>query len=128
VAEAAPQSGSRALDGQPSGNADGAIIYAGACAGCHEATGQRFSAHGIHLASSKVITMPDPRNLAHVILEGIRPPLTSPAAEMPGFADALTDRQVAALMTYLRGTFSDQPAWNAVEDRVRHVRTAPNGS
>ena len=72
--------------------------------------------------------MPDPRNLAHVILEGIGAPLASSAAEMPGFADALTDRQIATLMTYLRGTFSDQPAWSAVEDTVRHARTSPNGS
>ena len=81
-------SGSLALgdESTTSSKADGAILYAGACASCHEATGQRFSARGIHLASSKVITMPDARNLAHVILEGISPPHGSPAAMMPGFA------------------------------------------
>ena len=109
-------------------SADGAIIYAGACAPCHEATGQRFSARGIHLGSSKVVTMPDARNLAHVILEGIASPEASPAAMMPGFADALSDAQVAALMGYLRATFSNRPAWSDLEGTVRGVRRSPEGS
>jgi len=108
--------------------ADGAVIYAGACAPCHEATGQRFSARGIHLASSKLVTSPDGRNLAHVILEGIAPPQASPAAMMPGFADTLSDTQVVALMTYLRSSFSDRPIWNDVEDTVRRVRRSAEGS
>ena len=109
-------------------SADGAIIYAGACAPCHEATGQRFSARGIHLASSKVVTMPDASNLAHVILEGIAPPQASPAAMMPGFADTLSDAQVVALMTYLRSSFSDRPIWGDIEDTVRRVRRSAEGS
>jgi mono/diheme cytochrome c family protein len=128
LARPEPQSGSRALgDRDAITTADGAIIYAGGCASCHEATGQSFSARGIHLASSKVVTMPDARNLAHVILEGIAAPEASPAATMPGFADAFTDAQVAALMTYLRGAFSDRPAWSNVEDTVRQVRRSQAG-
>jgi mono/diheme cytochrome c family protein len=100
-------------------NTDGAVIYAGACAFCHETTGQRFSSQGIHLAISKVLTLPDPRNLIHVIRDGIGAPAGTPAAFMPGFADALTDQQVAALVRYLRATFTDQPAWSEVEEHVR---------
>jgi mono/diheme cytochrome c family protein len=122
-------SGLRALGGsQTIRSADGAIIYAGACAPCHETTGQRFSARGIHLASSKVITMPDARNLAHVILEGIAPPQASPAAMMPAFADTLIDAQVVALMTYLRSSFSDRPIWDDLEGTVRRVRRSAEGS
>jgi mono/diheme cytochrome c family protein len=110
------------------GGADGAAIYAGACAGCHEATGQSFSARGIPLGDSKVISMPDARNLAHVILEGIEAPHASPAATMPGFADGLTDRQVAELMIYLRKTFSDKQAWEGLENTVRKVRAASPAS
>jgi mono/diheme cytochrome c family protein len=121
-------SGSRALGGsQTIRSAEGAIIYAGACAACHEATGQRFSARGIHLASSQVVAMPDARNLAHIVLEGIAPPLASPAAMMPGFADTLSDAQVVALMTYLRSAFSDRPMWNDLEGTVRRVRRSAEG-
>jgi mono/diheme cytochrome c family protein len=112
----------------PTGRSDGATIYAGACALCHEANGRQFSAQGIDLVSSKVVAMPDPRNLIHVVLHGIEPPAGAPAALMPGFADAMTDRQVVALVTYLRGTFSDQPPWRDVEDRVRQAREPAKGS
>ena len=43
---------------------------------------------------------------------------------MPGFGAAFTDSQVAALMAYLRSTFSDQPAWSGLEDTVRAARQA----
>jgi mono/diheme cytochrome c family protein len=109
-------------DTKSEGGADGAVIYAGACALCHEPTGQAFSAHGIALTASKVVAMPDARNLSRVILEGIDPPNASPAALMPGFGAALTDSQIAALMAYLRRSFSDQPAWSGLENTVREAR------
>ena len=128
-AESQSQSGSRALTTRDAiTSADGAIIYAGACAPCHEASGQRFSARGIHLASSKVVTMPDARNLARVTLYGITPPAASPAAQMPGFADVLTNEQIVALMGYLRRTFSDQAPWSELEAVVRDVRRSASGS
>jgi mono/diheme cytochrome c family protein len=111
----------------PAQRSDGAVIYAGACALCHEPTARQFSTQGIDLMFSKVVAMPDPRNLIHVVLNGIEPPAGTPAALMPGFADAMTDKQVVALVTYMRATFSDQPPWRGVEDQVRAAR-APKGS
>jgi nicotinate dehydrogenase subunit B len=90
---------------------------------CHESTGLRFSAKGIPLAVSKVIALPDPRNLIHVVLEGIPAPPQSPAASMPGFASAMTDTQVVALVRYLRSSFSNQPPWKDVETHVRKERS-----
>ena len=110
-----------------SASTDGAILYAGACALCHEPTGQHFSAHGIPLRASKVIAMPDARNLAHVVLDGIDPPNASPAAMMPGFAAAFTDGQLTQLLAYLRRTFSDQPPWSQLEDKVREARQSTRG-
>ncbi len=103
-------------------------IYAGACAQCHEPSARSFSAHGIHLAQSKAVAMPDPRNLIHVILEGIEPPAGAPAALMPGFGATFTDEQLAVLVTFVRAKFSDQPAWNGVQDQVRKLRHDKNGS
>lgn len=99
-------------------NAKGALLYAGACAMCHEPTGLRFSAKGIPLALSKVVALPDPRNLIHVILDGIHAPPRAPAATMPGFAGTFTDDQMVSLITYIRSTFSNQPPWREVESQV----------
>ena len=71
--------------------------------------------------------MPDARNLIHVILEGIEAPAGAPAATMPGFAGALTDQQVVALVRYLRSTFSNQPEWTDVESQIRKTRRADKG-
>ena len=38
---------------------------------------------------------------------------------MPGFADSMTDEQIAALLSYLRARFSNQPPWSGVEKTVR---------
>jgi mono/diheme cytochrome c family protein len=125
-ATAAPAGDGTTGSGSPAGP-DGAVVYAGACAFCHERAGQGFSAHGIHLALSKVVALPDPRNLIHVILDGIEPPPRAPAAFMPGFGEALTNAQVAALVAYLRANFSNQPAWSDVEEQVRKIRQTNKG-
>jgi mono/diheme cytochrome c family protein len=105
-------------------NATGAVIYAGACASCHERTGQSFSAQGIPLTASKVLALPDPQNLIHIIREGIPPPEGAPAATMPGFANALTDDQMVVLVNYLRSNFTRQKPWSDVDGFVRRIREA----
>ncbi len=107
---------------QDASNAAGASLYAGACASCHERTGQRFSAQGLPLTLSKVLRLPDPQNLIHIIRDGIAPPDGAPAAMMPGFAGALTDEQVIALANYLRSNFTDQRPWTGVERAVGESR------
>jgi mono/diheme cytochrome c family protein len=41
---------------------------------------------------------------------------------MPGFANSMSDDQISALLSYLRGRFSNQPAWAGVEQTVRDAR------
>jgi mono/diheme cytochrome c family protein len=43
---------------------------------------------------------------------------------MPGFAGELTDKQVIALVDYLRARFTDLPAWTDVSERVKEIRQA----
>jgi mono/diheme cytochrome c family protein len=104
-------------------NDESALIYTGACAGCHE--GPRALPYGgIDLALSSAISGPSAQNLINVILYGL------PAAEaahgpiMPGFAASLSDGQLAALARYLRSRFSDQPPWTDIEEGVHAARNA----
>jgi len=41
---------------------------------------------------------------------------------MPGYAYALNDAQVAAVVQFMRESFTDQPAWNGVQDAVKRIR------
>jgi mono/diheme cytochrome c family protein len=102
-------------------DAPGAPIYQAACATCHESD-RPLPFSGIDLRLSTALSAPDPRNAANVILAGIRPVSGERSPIMPGFANSMTDGQIAALLGYLRGRFSAQPAWSGVEQFVRDAR------
>jgi mono/diheme cytochrome c family protein len=109
----APQGGS--------GDASGGAVYAAACSTCHG--GDRPPPFGgIDLALSSAISGPDARNAANIVLSGIRPREGERSPIMPGFADSMTDEQIAALLTYLRARFGGQPAWTGIVETVRDAR------
>ena len=105
----------------PKADAVGAAIYAAACATCHE-TGRTLPYGGVNLALSTAIAGPDPRNVANIVLSGVRPVEGERSPIMPGFAASMNDGQVTALLNYLRARFSSQPAWTNVEKTVEDAR------
>src|ERR1700730_84547 len=99
----------------------GAAIYAAACATCHE-TGRTLPYGGVNLALSTAIAGPDPRNVANIVLSGVRPVEGERSPIMPGFAASMNDGQISALLNYLRARFSNQPAWTGVQKTVEDAR------
>jgi mono/diheme cytochrome c family protein len=99
----------------------GAVIYAAACATCHD-SGRPPPYGGIHLALSSTISGPDPRNLANIVLSGVRPVEGERSPIMPAFADSMDDAQIAVLLNYLRSRFSEQPAWTGIEKIIVEAR------
>ena len=99
----------------------GARIYAAVCAGCHE-SGHPLPYGGVSLSLSTAPQGPTPDNLINVTLYGLSAAPGERSAIMPGFRGSLNDAQVAALMSYIRGRFTDRPAWSDLEDRVRAAR------
>ncbi len=103
------------------GTTSGAQIYAAACAGCH-ATDRAPPFGGINLALSTALTSPDARNAANIVLSGIRPTAGERSPIMPGFADSMSDGQIAALLDYLRTRFGNASPWTNTADIVRDIR------
>jgi mono/diheme cytochrome c family protein len=66
----------------------------------------------------------DAGNLVRVILHGIAPAGNAAGPRMPGYADALNDAQVARLVTYVRASFTERPAFANVGTTVREARAA----
>jgi mono/diheme cytochrome c family protein len=102
-------------------SASGASFYAAACAACHE-SGRPPLYGGFNLGLSTAISSPDPRNLANIVLSGVRPIEGERSPIMPGFATSMSDAQISALLNYLRARFSNQPAWTGVEKTVQDAR------
>ena len=101
--------------------ADGAQIFAGACAVCHELP-EALASPPPALGLTTSLNAPDPANVIHIVLEGLAPETGEKGALMPGFAAELTDPQVAALIDYLRAHFTGEPAWRDVTERVVTIR------
>jgi mono/diheme cytochrome c family protein len=102
-------------------NPQGAELYAGVCAACHETGGQvPFTVASLGQHTS--LHAPDPRNVIHVILRGIQPPEGTVGAMMPAFADTLNDAQIAEIVGYLRARFSRGPQWSNIGDEIARIR------
>jgi len=99
---------------------DGEKIYQATCASCHEGHA-RGPFGGIDLSLSTGPSGPDARNVLNVVLWGLPPAEGVRSPSMPGFAGALTQKQLVDLLTFVRSRFSDKPAWKQIEKDVRET-------
>ncbi len=91
----------------------GAPIYAAHCAQCHGEGGQGVPGAYPALAGNRAVTMAITANLVRVVREGGYAPSTAGNPRpygMPPFASSLNDREVAAVLTYVRGAWGNQGA------------------
>lgn len=97
----------------------GAQIYADECSGCHAADGKGIPGMFPSLNGSATVQQRNPTTLLHVVLRGARSVATSAAPTapaMPQFGWVLNDKQVAALLTYIRNSWGNSaPAVTAGE-------------
>ena len=106
----------------------GAGLYLAACAACHYNRGSMPLTIRPELALNSALTAADPSNLIQVVLHGISTKDGIPGVLMPGFADALSDADIAKLSAYLRRSRTDQPAWKDLEATVAAIRNEGAGS
>jgi mono/diheme cytochrome c family protein len=99
-----------------------ARLYGAACIACHYNAGPAPLAARPELALNSALTLPEPSNFIHVVLNGIDVRQGGPGLVMPGYASALTDTDIARLAAYLRRTRTDRPPWSNVEQKVAAVR------
>jgi mono/diheme cytochrome c family protein len=99
-----------------------ARLYAAACVACHYNAGPIPLPARPELALNSALTLPEPTNFIHVVLDGIGVRDGGPGLLMPGFAAALTDDDIARLAAYLRRTRTDERPWTDVEKRVAAIR------
>jgi len=101
---------------------EGAALYAGACAACHEPGAAMMVAGRPALPLGTPLHEDNPRDTVQIILKGLRPPVDARGPFMPAYADMLTDRQVAEIVSYLKLRHGTGPAWKDVEKDVAKAR------
>ena len=107
----------------------GAAIFGGACASCHDEGANAISSvRTVPLALTTSIHAPDPRNVLHVVLEGIWPEPGEKGALMPGFEGALTEDQLDSLLAYLRVHFAKSQPWPDISRHAQEIIQHKDGN
>jgi mono/diheme cytochrome c family protein len=91
----------------------GAKLYGQHCASCHGERGEGAPGAYPALAGNRAVTLPVTANLVQVVLYGGFPPATRGNPRpygMPPFATTLSDADVAAVLTYVRGSWGNKAA------------------
>jgi mono/diheme cytochrome c family protein len=106
----------------PSGDDEAALLFAGACAGCHEPGAPMMLEGRPPLDWGTPLHEDFPHDTIQIVMRGLRPPAGRAGPTMPAFGDMLNDRQVAGIAAYLRARFTDKPPWPGLEQVVLQVR------
>lgn len=98
---------------------DGEQLYMQTCAACHQANGKGLVGAFPPLAGSKIVNDPNPELMVQIILKGYdaRPDY----AVMVGFADQLTDEEIAAIMNHEKTSWGNK-APEITADEVKKIR------
>lgn len=102
---------------------DGEALYMSTCAACHQMDGSGLAGAFPPLAGSPIVNDPDPELLVSIILQGYdaRPEY----AMMVGFAEMLSDEEIAAIANHERRSWGNTGAPITAED-VRQIRAFVN--
>jgi len=98
--------------------------FEGSCGSCHhDGEGPKLLGLNQPLALNSNLHSERPDNLIRIILEGVQRPASRDIGFMPGFAQSLTDTQIAELVGWMRARYApQQPAWQNLTEAVARVR------
>ncbi|KZY48924.1 cytochrome C [Roseovarius sp. HI0049] len=97
----------------------GPRLYIDNCNACHFVDGRGADEVFPELDGNSLVTAKEPTGLISMILGGSELPSTAArpyALRMPGFADRLSDEEIAELATFLRGAWHNSAAPVSVEE------------
>jgi mono/diheme cytochrome c family protein len=89
--------------GEAGQRADGKEVFTEHCSSCHQVDGRGYDQVYPNLAGNPIVQLPDAAPMIDIVLNG--------RGSMPPFAEELTQRQLAAVISYVRGAWgNDQSA------------------
>lgn len=99
-----------------------ARLYIAACASCHYNGGEGPNRLRPDLGIISAVSLSDPTNLIHVILDGVSVQEGAPGVVMPGFRRGFSDADVTRIAAYLRATRTGLAPWPDLEKKVAAIR------
>ncbi|HEF4771029.1 c-type cytochrome [Burkholderia multivorans] len=90
---------------------NGRLTYRDNCAACHRTDGTGYGGTFPDLVNNTVVNSDDPTSLIHLVLTGgsvARTRIAPTVYGMPGFADRLTDRDVADVLSYICASWGNR--------------------
>ena len=110
----------------PAALASGAAVYALHCSACHGVNAEGVAHMFPPLAGDAALQARDVTTIVRIVIEGTRAPMTAarptPSA-MPSFGWALSDEEIAAVLTYLRASHTNDAGPVPAGDVARVRRT-----
>ena len=91
-------------------DARGKAIFAGACVGCHDWTGNSAVLSYATFTGSRTINDPSARNVAQAIVWGVTRQSADGPVTMPSFGHAYSDTEIAAVANYVTARFGAAPS------------------
>ncbi len=104
----------------------GKIVYGKYCIACHQTNGQGIPPSYPPLNNNRSITMDVPNNPIRTVLHGGFPPSTQGNPRpygMPPFGQLLSDEEIAAVVSYIRNSWSNEAGYVTTVDVNRHRAT-----
>jgi mono/diheme cytochrome c family protein len=106
---------------------EGKKAYNTYCAACHQATGVGAPGQFPPLAKSDWVNVEGPNRIVRIVLNGLGGPITVNGVEynnnMLAWRDQLTDRQIAAILSYIRNDWGNKGSLVQPEE-VKKIRDA----
>ncbi|MEA2806643.1 MAG: hypothetical protein QOJ17_784 [Rhodospirillaceae bacterium] len=101
---------------------EAAVLFAGACATCHEPGAPMMQEGRPPLAWGTPLHLDTPDDTVRIIMHGLAPPAGRSGPTMPAYGESFTDRQLADVAAYLRARYTDKPPWPDIPRAVAQAR------
>jgi len=103
----------------------GAQVFSNNCSSCHGATGQGVPGSFPPLANNPIVTG-DPNKVIGIVLNGLHEPISvngqSYDGQMPPWKGTLSNKEIADVITYIRGSLGNNKASPVTEAQVANYK------
>jgi mono/diheme cytochrome c family protein len=94
----------------------GKMVFEGACVSCHGWTGESSISPFATLTGAWAVNDPSATNVVQIVISGTKRETPADAVSMPGFGNAYSDTEIAAVANYVTARFGSKASHLAAQD------------